>query len=314
MVDHRIDAEEAALHRDWDSDRSPVLTVDPGETVAFDCLDANGGDIGPDTTPADLHERGSDGHPLTGPVAVRGAEPGDTLAVDIRDVDTADWGYTLYRPGEWDLGLLPDEFPDPGLHYWDLDDGVGHFVSGIEVPLAPFPGIVGVAPGSPGPHSTMPPRNVGGNLDIKHLTAGSTLYLPVEVSGALLSVGDAHAAQGDGEVCVSAIETPAEVTVRVRLAGRDVERPQFETDGPFTPSGSDEPMLATSGVDDDLFDASRLAVRDLIDRLHDDRGLSRGEAYILCSVAADLKINEVVDAPNWVVSAYLPEGLFPGGA
>jgi acetamidase/formamidase len=154
----------------------------------------------------------------------------------------------------------------------------------------------------------VPPRRVGGNLDVKHLTAGATVFLPVEVAGALFSVGDGHAAQGDGEVCVSAIETPTTVTLRLtRRTDRSVDRPEFETDGPFGRGRA----LATTGVRSDLMAAAKDATRAMIDRLLVRCDLSREEAYVLCSVAADLKVNEVVDAPNWVVSCYLSESLFP---
>ena len=180
------------------------------------------------------------------------------------------------------------------------------------MPLAPFPGIVGVAPAVDGTHSTGPPRRVGGNLDVKHLTAGSAVYLPVEVEDALFSVGDGHAAQGDGEVCVTAIETPLEVTARLTVrTDLDVEYPRFETNGPFTPSGRDEPTFATTGIAEDPTEASRIAMLALVDHLHDNYGFGREEAYVLCSVAADLKVNEAVNDPNWVVSAYLVRRLFP---
>lgn len=172
--------------------------------------------------------------------------------------------------------------------------------------------MVGVAPAEPGEHDTGPPRRVGGNVDIKHLTAGSTVYLPIVAEGGLFSIGDGHAAQGDGEVCVSAIETPTTITARLTLrSGMEIDAPQFETNGPFTPSGRDERMYATTGIRDDLMDASKDAVRRLIEHLHGKYGLTEEEAYVLCSVAADLKINEIVDEPNWVVSAYIAKGLFP---
>jgi acetamidase/formamidase len=310
-VEHELGHDEA-LHTAWDNSLPPVLRVDSGEVVRFDCLNDSGPRITPETTAADLPETEFVGHHLTGPVAVDGAEPGDVLQVDVLDVTHDDWGYTLVRSGERGLGLLPEEFPDPFLYHWDLSGDVTPFEAGIEVPLAPFPGVVGVAPAESGEHATGPPRNVGGNLDVKHLTAGATVYLPVEVAGALFSVGDGHAAQGDGEVCVSAIETPTEITARLTVRpDLDVPAPQFETAGPFTPSGRDEPAYATTGVRDDLMDAASDAVSAMLDRLVARYDLSRPEAYVLCSVAADLKINEVVDAPNWVVSAYLADSLFP---
>ena len=312
-VDHRLSDVDANVHHAWDNDLEPILTVEPGDVVRFECRDAVDGQLPVDASAADVPEVSFDPvHPLTGPVAVEGAEPGDVLEIELLAFQHKGWGYTAFMPGEMGLGLLPEEFPEAGLHVWDLEDDVGRFVNGIEVPLDPFPGVIGVAPGEPGEHDTLPPRSVGGNVDIKHLTAGSTLYLPVEVDDALFSVGDCHAAQGDGEVCVTGIEAPMFVTCRFDVHDdREIETPQFETNGPFTPTGRDERMYATSGVEDDLMAATKSAIRSMIDHLSTERGLTRGEAYILCSAAVDLKINEVVDAPNWVVSAYLPESLFP---
>jgi acetamidase/formamidase len=312
-VDHTL-SHEAALHTSWDNSLDPELRVEPGEVVRFDCLNDSGPRITPETTGADLPDTEFIGHHLTGPVAVDGADPGDVLQIDILDVETADWGYTMIRSGEREKGLLPEAFPDPVLYHWDIDDDVAHFEHGIEVPTAPFPGVVGVAPEAAGEHHTGPPRHVGGNMDIKHLTAGSTVYLPVAVDDALFSIGDGHAAQGDGEVCISAIETPTTITARFDVReDLTLESPQFHTTGPFTPSGRDEPTYATTGIRDDLMDATKDAIRGMVAHLHDQRGLSREDAYILCSVAADLKINEVVDEPNWVVSAYLADSLFPDG-
>ena len=304
---------ESALHTSWSRDHPPGLRVESGTVVEFDCLNDSGPHITPETESSDLPDTEFVGHHLTGPVAVEGAKPGDVLQVDIVDVAVDDWGYTLVRSGERGVGLLPEEFPDPFLYHWDIGDDVARFERGIEVPLAPFPGVVGVVPAESGEHETGPPRHVGGNVDVKHLTAGSTVYLPVAVESALFSIGDGHAAQGDGEVCVSAIETPTEITARLTIReDMDIEAPRFETTGPFAPSGRDEPAFATMGIRDDLMDASRDAVRRLVEYLHEHRELSREAAYVLCSVAADLKINEVVDAPNWVVSAYITESLFPG--
>lgn len=303
---------EDALHTYWDNELEPALRVESGAVVEFDCLNDSGPRITPETTAEDLPDVEFIGHHLTGPVAVAGAEPGDVLQVDLLDVDHEDWGYTLIRRGETGSGLLPEEFPDPYIYHWALENGIGRFEEGIEVPLDPFPGVVGVAPSEPGEHSTTPPRAVGGNMDVKHLTAGATVYLPVATDEALFSIGDGHAAQGDGEVCVSAIETPTSVTARLRVRSElDIDTPQFETTGPFAPSGRGKRAFATTGVRDDLMAATRDATRAMVDRLHRNRGLSRAEAYVLCSVAGDLKVNEVVDEPNWVVSMYLSEGLFP---
>lgn len=312
-VDHRVSADDGTVHSAWDNGLDPVRTIEPGDVVRFTCRDATNEQLGPDSTVSDV--AGLDigpVHPLTGPIAIDGARPNDVLQVELLDVEHEGWGYTLVLPGEAGLGLLSDEFAEPELYVWDLEDDVGRFADGIEVPLDPFPGIMGVAPAEDGTHDTSPPRSVGGNLDVKQLTAGSTLSLPVAVDGALFSIGDCHAAQGDGEVCGTGIEAPMTVTCRFDLrSDLSVDQPQFETTGPFTPTGRDEPMYGTTGIADDLMEAARTAVRTMIDHLRDERGLGRADAYMLCSTAVDLKISEAVNAPNWVVSAHLPESIFP---
>jgi acetamidase/formamidase len=312
-IDYRLSDDDANVHSAWDNGLDPILTVEPGEVVRFECRDAVDRQVDVQTTAEDVPDISFDPvHPITGPVAVEGAQPGDVLEVELLDLQHKGWGYNAFWPGEMELGLLPEDFEDPGLHVWDLEDDVGHFVDGIEVPLDPFPGVIGVAPSEAGEHDTLPPRSAGGNMDVKHMTAGSTVYLPVEVEDALFSVGDCHAAQGDGEVCVTGIEAPMFVTARFDVrSDMDIEQPQFETGGPFTPTGRDEPMYGTTGISDDLMEATKKAIRHMIDHLHEERGLTRGEAYLLCSAAVDLKISEVVDAPNWTVSAYLPESIFP---
>ena len=312
-VDHEIRPDDDTVHSMWDNSLEPVRTIESGEIVQFTCRDSTDGQLGPDSTVADIANLDvSRVHALTGPVAVEGAQPGDVLEVELLDLEHEGWGHSLILPSEAELGLLSDEFPEPDLHVWDLEDGVAQFVDGIEVPLDPFPGVVGVAPEEDGSHETFPPRSVGGNMDIKHLTAGSTVYLPVAVDDALFSIGDCHAAQGDGEVCGTGIEAPMTVTCRFDLrSDLSIEQPQFETTGPFTPTGRDEPTYGTTGIGDDLMEASRAAVRSMIDHLQEEHGLDRSEAYILCSAAVDLKISEVVNAPNWVVSAYLPRSIFP---
>ena len=312
-VDHRLSDAERNIHRAWDNGLDPVLTIEPGDVVRFECRDATDRQLDVESTDVDVHDLSFDPvHPLTGPVAIEGAQPGDVLEVELLDLQHKGWGYNAFFPGDMELGLLPEDFEDPGLYVWDLEGDVGHFVNGIEIPLDPFPGVIGVAPAEDGEHDTLPPRRVGGNMDVKHLTAGSTLYLPVEVEGALFSTGDCHAAQGDGEVCVTGVEAPMFVTARFDVrSDMDVDQPQFETAGPFTPTGHDEPMYGTTGIAPDLMEATKLAVRHMIEHLHEERGLTRAEAYILASAIVDLKINEVVDAPNWTVSAYVPESVFP---
>ena len=309
-ITYRLENSEENKHYAWDNAEEPVLTVDSGDVVRFECPAANDGSFSVSTQVEDVPDISLDpGHALIGPVAVEGAEPGDVLAVELLEVQHRGWGWTAHMP---EKGLLQEEFDDYGLHIWDLNGDTGSFVNGIEVPLDPFLGQVGVAPSEPGAHHTIPPRETGGNLDLKHLTERSTVYLPVEVENALFSIGDGHAAQGDGEVCVTGIEAPMFVTARFTLReGMDLRRPQFETTGPFTPTGSDEPMYGTTGISDDLREATKEAIRSMIDHLHDTRDLTRSEAYLLCSVAVDLKVNQVVDEPNWTVAAYLPESIFP---
>jgi acetamidase/formamidase len=313
-TDHRLSAVESNVHYEWDNSNEPVLTVQPGETVHIECRDSWDRLVDAETTVEELPELTADkgGMPLTGPIAVAGADPGDVLEVEILEVAHADWGWTVFRPGHQEVGLLPEEFPNWGLHYWDLDpeEGVGHYVDDIEIPLSPFPGTIGVAPGEDGSHSTTPPRNVGGNMDTKHLTAGTTLFLPVAASGALFSVGDGHAAQGDGEVCGGAIETPMDIALRFNVhSDRSIDAPQYHMPG--GDASLDGPTYATMGIAPDLMAAAKSAVSDMVGHLHNERGLSRSKSYILTSVAADLRINEVVDRPNWAVSAHLPESVFP---
>ncbi len=305
---HRLAADQ--VHYEWNNAQAPRLEIDPGDTVVFDTRDAADGYYSRDSTHADVFGRGPfRGHPLTGPVRVRGAAPGDTLVVEVLEVlPAADFGWTAIRPGR---GLLPEaEFPKPHLAIWDLSDGAYARIPNIAVPLAPFPGVMGTALDEPGGHSTMPPRKNGGNMDIKLLTRGSTLYLPVWVEGALFSVGDGHGAQGDGEVCVTAVEMSAHVTLRFGvLRGRPLPEPRLRTSTTAgrRPEGT---CFVTTAHGPDLFAAAQQAVRHMIDHLGEERGLSREEAYILASVAVDLSISEIVDAPNWIVSASLPESVF----
>ena len=308
---HRLDS--SVVHHEWNNAIPPRLVVEPGDTVAFDTRDASDGFYTVTSTTRDMAARGPfKGHPLTGPVAVRGARPGDVLVIDILDVrPAAPFGWTHIRPGR---GLLPEsDFPESFLQIWDVGDGAFARMqarSGVRVtvPQAPFPGVIGTALDEPGGHSTMPPRKNGGNVDIRQLTAGTTVYLPIWVDGALLSVGDAHAAQGDGEVCISAVEMSAHVTLRFGLRhGQPLREPQFRTPGPQPSRGAE---YATTAHGPDLFASAQQAIRYLIEHMVAERGLTREEAYVVASVAADLRISEIVDAPNWIVSAFLPEAIF----
>ncbi len=299
-------------HLAWDHSIPPIASIKSGDTVNFDLLDAACGQIGRQSTVEAIRTLDfSQVDQVNGPIYVEGAEPGDTLEIELLDLQPADWGWTANIPG---FGLLADEFPEPALKIWHLEggaDGWAEFAPGIRIPLAPFCGEIGLAPGLSGALSTIPPYRHGGNMDTKHLTKGARLYLPVEVPGALFSMGDGHAAQGDGEVCGTAIETPMRTTVRLTvLKDLQVSEPQFLTSGPLTQRTNTAPYFATDGIGPDLMEATRKAVRHMIDYLQRSHGLSRLDAYMLCSVVVDLKLCEVVDAPHWVVGAFLPQSIF----
>ncbi len=296
------------FHLAWDAGVAPVLSVASGSEVDFDVLDASCGQITSESTLADLEALDfSRVDQVAGPIFVEGALPGDTLQVELLDFQPAEWGWTAAIPG---FGLLADVFPDAALRITRLGGGVAQFLPGVTIPLAPFCGELGLAPAGE-PRSTIPPTELGGNMDTRHLTAGATLWLPVAVPGALFSLGDGHAAQGDGEVCGTAIETP--MRARVRLTVRrdmQVSAPEFRTAGPLGASTNTAPWLAADGVGPDLMAAARDAVRRMIDRLGHVHGLAAIDAYLLFSVAGDLRISEIVDQPNWIVTAYFPTSIF----
>ncbi|PFH47231.1 hypothetical protein AMATHDRAFT_152661 [Amanita thiersii Skay4041] len=310
-------------HLAWDNSIPPVLRIASGDVVTFDCLDASNGQITPKSTNATISSLVfSQLDQVNGPVFVEGAQPGDTLQVDVISVEVADWGWTGLIPG---FGLLSDEFSDPALKIWALDrtDMVAYFDEKrkIRIPLKPFAGEMGVASGKNGAFSTIPPYNTGGNIDTKHLTAGSTLYLPVEVEGGLFSIGDGHAAQGDGG---TAIETPMTVSVRLSVV-KDrgyIKTPHFRTlvkestnqrSSSSTTGGKglrNDEYYCTTGVDPDLRTATKAAVRHMIEFLGSEHKLDRVSAYMLCSVAGDLRLHEVVDMPNYVVGMMMPQWIF----
>jgi acetamidase/formamidase len=296
----------------WDNSRPPSITIAPGDTVEFKDIDSAMGQLTPQSTVDDVRRLDfSRVNPVSGPVYVDGAMPGDALKVTLLDFASLGWGWTAIVPG---FGLLADEFPDPELNIWSYERSFAQpalYGPGARVPLKPFCGTIGLAPAAPGAHSTIPPHSAGGNMDTRDLTVGVDLYLPVQVKGALFSVGDTHAAQGDGEVCGTAIEAPMTVTAKFELIkGANLRFPRFVTPGPVTRHLDAKGYEVTLGIGPDLMAASRDAVRGMIDLLGKQHGMSPQNAYMLCSVCADLRINEIVDIPNWVVSCYLPRIVF----
>jgi len=298
------------VHFKWDVANEPVLTIASGDTVIVHTRDVSDNQITPESTAADLDLDWDRVYPLAGPIAVEGAQPGHTLAIEVVDLHPQGWGWTAILPG---LGLLADDFPDPYLRIFDLTDGAGtHLRDDVVIPIAPFLGTMGVCPAGASDQAVMPPGTFGGNMDTRQLVRGTTLYLPVQVEGALFSCGDAHAAQGDGEVCVTGIESPMYGALRFTLhEDRSIPAPQYRTSpGPLTPHVDADGFYGTTGVGPDLYAAAQDAVRAMIDYLGETHDLSREDAYVLSSLCVDLKISEIVDAGQYIVSALLPLSVF----
>jgi acetamidase/formamidase len=298
----------AQSHYGWNRDFAPALVAKPGETIHFECKDSSGGQLGADATVSSIAALDFGKiNPVTGPVYVEGAAPGDALKVTLRKFIPSGIGWTANIPG---FGLLADQFVDPAIHVWSYDAiGMTPALYGPKgkVPLKPFAGTIGCAPAEAGLHSIVPPRRVGGNLDIRDLTAGVTLYLPVEVEGGLFSIGDTHAAQGDGEVCGTAIESQMDVEATIELVkSANLKSPRFTTTEPVTRHLDGMGYEVTTGVGPDLMTGAREAVARMIDLLCAEHGYNPVDAYMLCSVCGDLRISEIVDMPNWVVSFYFP--------
>ncbi len=344
----RLDEGAPGGHNRWHPEIPPVLAVDPGEVVTFELRDSRDGTITRASRHEDLLAIPSLAHPLTGPLEVRGAEPGDVLEIDVLGYETDDFGWTAIWPGS---GFLGDLFDRPFVARWELDGehARSEDVPGVAVPAGVFAGVIGVAPSPelfaralareadlaargaefelPSPElavpasaagglRTYPPRENGGNIDIRDLVAGSRLLLPVHAPGALLSIGDLHFAQGDGEVCISAIETGGSATVRVGLR-RDGWRPRFPAWE--SPPRAGRSCFATTGIplDDDgrneqldLNLATRRALLEMLAWLEHQHGMAREPAYVLMSAAVELRVSELVDKPNALVSAVLPLDVF----
>jgi acetamidase/formamidase len=309
-ANHTIHAHQR--HMTWDNSRVPAIRAAPGDVIEFKDIDATSGQLDANSTVDDIRTLDfSLVNPISGPVHIDGAEPGDALKVTILAMESSGWAWTAIVPG---FGLLAEEFPEPALNIWSYDTSFREpalFGADARVPLKPFCGTTGVASAEAGAFSTIPPYASGGNMDIRDLGIGVDLYLPVQVPGALFSIGDTHAAQGDGEVCGTAIESPMSVTVKFELSkGENLRFPRFVTSGPVSRHLDTKGYEVTTGIGPDLMEATRDAVRGMIDRLGVSQKLSPEAAYMLCSVCADMRISEVVDQPNWVVSCYMPRVVF----
>jgi acetamidase/formamidase len=307
MTEHMLSAEPT--HSVWDRSLPPRLRIEPGDTVAFECADASGGQVRPGMTTGELLAIDRTRiHALTGPVWVEGAEPGDVLQIEVLATRHGGWGWSSVIEG---LGFLKNRFHEPYLFHWQLDGESTSSLAPAVVPVRPFLGVMGVARASDGAFRTRPPGPFGGNLDVRELCAGSRLYLPVFNHGALFSCGDGHAAQGDGEVCINGIECPLDVTLRFHLhkkqplAGSIVEASEVVAPD----SSADAWVVVETGTD--LADAARTATGRMIDLLVSRWGFSEIHAYILCSVALKLRLSQVVNEPVSTVSAALSKQILP---
>jgi acetamidase/formamidase len=310
MSRHTIHRHSA--HFSWDHSIAPVLQIAPGQSVEFEVSEGSGGQVTPTSSAADLARVDfSRVNPVTGPVYVDGAEPGDQLKVTLLSFKPSGWGWTAVIAH---FGLLADDFPEPALQLWKYDASTlepALFGQWAKVPLKPFAGTIGLALAEPGRHSMLPPRRVGGNMDVRDIATGTELYLPVEVAGALFSVGDTHAAQGDGEVCGTAIESPMRVALKFELIKQaPLAFPRFTTPGPVTRHLDRQGYEVCTGIGPDLMEAARAAVRGMVELLSQRHGMPAVQAYMLCSVCGDLRISEIVDLPNWTVSFYIPRAVF----
>ncbi|MEM3329833.1 MAG: acetamidase/formamidase family protein [Saccharolobus sp.] len=305
----------AITHNKWDNSLPPIATISDGDVISIETKEASDNQITPNSTEKDLLKLDfSKIHPLTGPIEVKGAEPGDALEIEFLDFKNKGWGWTGVIPG---FGFLADEqytasidIQGPALKIWKVDEKFAYARFGeldVKIPIQPFPGVIGTALPYRGKFSTIPPRENGGNMDIKHLTVGTKLYLPVFVKGAMLSIGDTHLAQGDGEVCGTAIEAPLEVTMKVRLLkDANITQPLFIAKRVKELEYNE--YIAYPGIDNNLWNAAKKAIKGIISILA--KYMSPVEAYMLASVAVNLRISELVDVPNWIVTAYLPKDIF----
>ena len=287
-------------HNKFSSKIPPVLRVPSGAVIEAYTEDASDEQFDLQSDLADLDSLDFEPiHPLTGPVYVEGAEPGDILKVTLHKVTLGDWGWNAIVPG---FGFLADTLKGKYLRIYELGPSKEfvQFTDKIKIPLRPFPGVMGVAPPTEEMLSTIPPRANGGNMDDPNLTEGTSVYFPVFVEGALFSIGDAHATQGLGEVCGTAIEMPSHFIYQVEvLKGRSIQEPQYEN----------KDYYATTGFGETIDAAAKKATLYMVEYLVAEQGLSTEEAYVLCSLAGDLKIAEVVDVPHMLVTMHLSKGV-----
>lgn len=327
---HSFHISPAKGHFKWNNALSPALTVPSGSEITFDLKDGGNNQIRPDNESTALKTfEFAQADPAFGPVYIQEAEPGDVLKVEVNSLTPADYGWTAIFDG---FGLLTDEYPEQHVKIWDLSEkslqpGItgangprrAVFKSGISVPVRPFLGVMGIAPAEAGEFSTIPPYALsGGNVDTRYLGVGSTVYFPIQVAGALFSCGDGHAAQGDGEVCGTAIETPMKASLKLHVIKKGAEGwmelkcPHYTTPPRVGEVAEDDlkGTYAALGIHSDPREAARMALRGLIDWLEKEKGLTRVEGYMLASVAASLRMTEVVDMPNFAVSCSIPLSSF----
>ncbi len=296
-------------HSVWDKSLPPRLHIAPGDEVQIECLDASGGQVRPGMTTAEfLAIDRTRIHALTGPVYVDGAEPGDVLQIEVLSTRHSGWGWSSIIQG---LGFLKERFHEPYLFHWQLEGESTRSLAPAVVPVRPFLGVMGVARAEDGSFRTRPPGPFGGNLDVRELCTGSSLYLPVFNHGAIFSCGDGHAAQGDGEVCINGIECPLDVTLRFQLHKRHPLRgPLVEASEIAAPdSSADAWVVVETGTD--LADTARAATGRMIDLLVSRWGFSDIHAYILCSVSLKLRLSQVVNEPVYTVCAALSKQILP---
>ena len=306
MTEHRITAEPT--HSRWNASLAPRLTIAPGDVVHFECLDSSGAQVHPGMSAEQFQEidRGRI-HALTGPVAIEGSEPGDILQIDVLTIEHKGWGWSSVIPG---LGFLKQRFDSPYLFHWELEPHVSRSLEPALVPLRPFCGILGVAPAEFGEFRTRPPGIFGGNMDVRELAAGATLYLPVLQPGALFSCGDAHAAQGNGEVCINGIECPADASLQFHLHKQQALAGPLIESSPAPEPGGPAWVVVESSVD--AIEAARVATDRMVDLLVSRWGFAPVQAYLLCSVAMHLSFSQVVNEPLITVSASIAKSILPG--